>query len=119
MGAVEEIVHRRPTEQGGDPQLVPAGEEDSSRLLDRLQALWRARFFPLRHPDDPNLASSEVAEELAVLPPDFLWLLGRDGHHHDPRARAAAQAHELLQDRAVAFLVLVTADDDERSRSPG
>src|SRR6266404_3023775 len=99
----------RAAEQRREPQLVPAGKEDSGRRLEPPQA---AGFLAVaarieihhRHP-----RGAQVREEFLVPGPRLVHPTGC-GDDDDIRVGAARDAYEAFQNMAVVLLVFGAAD---------
>jgi hypothetical protein len=99
-------------EHGRDAQLVPAGEEDAGRGLERREPVGPIGVLADLVRERGRVFRAELAEDALVLPAGRLQLArGRDDG--DARFGPAAERQELPQDLGATFLVLGTTDRDD------
>src|SRR5271156_4740602 len=105
----DELGHRRPAEQGGEPQLVAAGEEYAGRRLEPPQSsglLAVAASIKIHH---SHLRSAQVPEEFLVARAGLVHAAG-GGDHDDIGSRAAREADGAIPGWAMVFLIFAPAD---------
>ena len=103
---------------GRQLQLVAAGHEDAGRLAHGLDQVGVVGLLAALGPDGHDLAGAQPPEEGVVHLDDLVAERGRGRDQGDAGVGAAAGRDELLEDRALAELVLGPADDQEGS-GPG
>jgi hypothetical protein len=115
MGLDDRVPQRRAADDRGQLQLVAARHEDAGRLTDRLDQVGVVRLLAALGPDGHHLASTQPPEQGVVHLDDLVAEGRRGGDQRDPGLGTAAGRHELLEDRALAQLVLGPADHQQRS----
>ena len=111
----EDLVGARP-DQGADPGLVAAAEEDPGGVAQRRLRRVRVGVGPAAHPQFPGVLDAELAEYLLVLGVHLVGDAGRGGDQRDPGLVAPAQFDEPFQDTGAAAQVLAAANDEQAAR---
>ena len=105
----DQLCDRGTTEDGGQAQLVAAGEKDSGGRADECQ-LRRVLAFAARiEIGDRDRARAKTFENFLVTRTRVHQPAG-GGQHDDACLRTAAEVDEALQDLRIVFLFLATAD---------
>src|SRR5690606_26057006 len=112
VGGADRLRHRGAAEDGGQPQLVAAGDEDAAGLFDLLHAVAFAGVAAGVEIEHADLARAHLGEQLLVAVAGVVEPAGgRD--HRDLGTLAPAQLEEPLQHAHVALLVLGTTDGND------
>src|SRR5690606_34769186 len=112
VGGADRLRDRRASQDGGQPQLVAAGDEDPAGLFDLLHAVAFARVAAGVEVEHADIARAHLGEQLFIAVAGAVEAArGRD--HRDVGALAPAQLEEPVQHAHVALLVLGTADGND------
>ena len=113
----DRLRYRRAAEDGREPQLVAAGDEDARGLLDPRHPVAFVRVAAGVEVEDVDVARAHVAEDLFVAVAGLVEpARGRD--HRDLGTAAAAQLEEAAQHAAIVPLVLGSADGHDPAPLP-
>ena len=111
----EDVIGPR-ADQGQDPGLIAAADEDPGGITQRGGGGVGVGVRPAAQPELPGLLDAELAEDLLVLGVYLIGDAGRGGDQGDPGLVAPAQFDEPFQDPGAAAPVLPAADDQQAAR---
>src|SRR3546814_3468875 len=111
-GLADQLGCRGAADDGGDAQLVAAGEENAGGGLELAQVLVALAVLAAGEADRARAAGFEPVEQFLVALAGVRQLAG-GGNDGDVGITPAAQLHEALQDAAPHLLVLGPADRDD------
>ena len=103
---------RRAAEKRCQSQLVAAGEEDTARFLEPLQAIRLPAIAPGIEVHHRDARRPELAKQFFVAWPGLIQS-ARSRDDHDVRRRASRHRDETREDAAIILLILGPADRND------